>query len=639
MKKIIPIFIVGVLLLSGIGAVAINDEETLQMNNSIVLSEPIFTQEDNFIKIEIEEQTSFLMDTGKPMLPIVTKVYAYPLGTEIINVDVEFSGEKQYTLTEKIQPAPQAVPLLPELMNSEKYTSEEISDLVYQSKQVYPEQQFEINKGVGLNGEEHVLYLSVHCCPVKYEPVEDSITIAENIKININYQLPKVPITFPDVYDMVIITAEKFQAKAQELADHKNSVGVETTVETVENILSDPDYSSGRDDAEKIKLFVKDALEEWGIHYVLLFGGRKGQTYKWYVPERRSNNDDGSDWEDGYSSDLYFADIYKVEGNTTVFEDWDSNGNGIFAEWRWGAKDLMDFLPDVVVGRITVRNDQDAADAVAKIIKYETSDLSSWFYNAAVISGDTFPPARGGSPGYYEGEDETEVTTGLLEDIGFSVDKLWTSMGTFTGPSDVKQAFKSGVGFVHFAGHGNPAYWGNFEPNAESEEGMIDGLSRGEMKQLKNGDMLPVVIVGGCHNAQINVSFMNFIMGIIRDGLDYFAIGEDYGDFWLQEWVFSDWASECTLTKKGGSIGTMGNSGLGYGYVNDGATQGLGGWIEPRFFNAYAVQGKETTGDCHSTAITDYINIIGRVNTDNIDRKTIEEWLLIGDPSIQLGGY
>jgi len=82
----------------------------------------------------------------------------------------------------------------------------------------------------------------------------------------------------------------------------------------------------------------------------------------------------------------------------------------------------------------------------------------------------------------------------------------------------------------------------------------------------------------------------------------------------------------------------MGNSGLGYGYVNEYWDSGLGGWIEPRFFDAYINQSKTILGETHDQAIIDYINIIGNVNSDQIDRKTIEEWVLLGDPSLRIGG-
>ena len=86
----------------------------------------------------------------------------------------------------------------------------------------------------------------------------------------------------------------------------------------------------------------------------------------------------------------------------------------------------------------------------------------------------------------------------------------------------------------------------------------------------------------------------------------------------------------------------MGNTGLGYGYVNEDWDQGLGGWIEPRFFEVYANksanQEDAILGEIHDQAINDYINIIGAVNQDQIDRKTIEEWALLGDPSLRIGG-
>jgi len=103
-------------------------------------------------------------------------------------------------------------------------------------------------------------------------------------------------------------------------------------------------------------------------------------------------------------------------------------------------------------------------------------------------------------------------------------------------------------------------------------------------------------------------------------------------------WVPRDLGSWYVLKKDGGAIASIGNTGYGYGYVNAGATEGLGGWIEPRFFDAYANQSKTILGETHTQAIIDYINIIGSVNEDNIDRKTIEQWALLGDPSLKLGG-
>jgi len=648
MKKIIPIIVIGVLLLSGIGAVAITEvDEKISKYNNFVLSEPIFEEIDDYINVNLKEATSTNMETGKPMLPVVTKVYTYPLGTIVNDVEVEFSGTKEYVLSKKIMPAPEPIPLLPTV--SKQVSEDVLDETIYLSNSLYPEKRYTVRQAVGLDGEEIVLYLTVRCYPIQYSPTKDTIYSSEKIDVKVEYQPPKSPVIFPDVYDMVIITAEEYQAKAQELADHKNTVGVETTVKTVESILSDSKYSSGRDDPEKIKLFIKDAIEEWGIHYVLLFGGRKGQTFKWYIPERRTNNRD-PDHESGYSSDLYYADIYKWNNDTKEweFDDWDSNENDIFAEFKgFFIKDIMDYIPDVMIGRIPVRSLKDAKVIVDKIIKYETTTLGSWFNNAYVISGDSVPPVRNpqAKPGFYEGEIVTNITATYLESIGFTVDRLWTSNEKFAGREDVRQAFKDGAGFIHMKGHGNPPKWGEFLPEATSEEQMIDGLLRKDVAKLKNGDMLPIVVVGGCHNAQFNVTFANIIKGILKNGFYwYFQYWEPsgYGDFWLREWVFSDLCSCLLLTEGGGSIATLGNTGLGIGRVDEYCVEALEGWINIRFFDAYANQSKEILGDAHGQSITDYVNILGIIGdpfSEHAHRKTIEEFVLLGDPSLKIGGY
>jgi hypothetical protein len=354
----------------------------------------------------------------------------------------------------------------------------------------------------------------------------------------------------------------------------------------------------------------------------------------WWLPEFRGWNDDG--WESGYSVDLYYADVYKNNG--TEFEDWDSNGNGIFGEWITGipvSKDIMDFYPDVTLSRIPFHYEFELDIVVDKIIAYEEGTDDSWFKRGVMISGDTFPAPDN----YYEGEIETDHTADLLDDIGFTIEKIYTSLETLTGVPDVLRAINPGAGFVHFAGHGNPSTWSNHPPH--EEDIWITGLSWTDMHKLRNREKLPFIMVGGCHNAQFNAT-MGYIMHGIRNlGISgYFSTTPpDFGPFWLKEWVPRDFCSWLLLRKNGGAIGSVGHTGLGYGYVGAGSSQGLGGWIEPRMFHAYASQDIDVLGSIHDQAIVDYINIIGRINDDQIDRKTIETFTLLGDPSLMLGGY
>ena len=618
MKRKIITGVVAFLVILPVVALSVNDDRNVK-NTTIEISQPVFEDKGNYILAKIPEASSFTMEEGKPMLPVIVKTFTFPVGTKIEGVDVEMNI-KEYTLQKKIAPAPSPV-----LLDGKLHEVEMKMDAsVYNSQQKYPERAYEVRKGIGLNEGQRVVFVNVRCY-TQYSPSINKLYVPQKINIKIEYDLPEKDIFSASTYDMLIVTDEKFLSQMQELADFKNSTGIKTTVMTTQYIYANYD---GRDEPEKIKYAIKDAIEKWGIKYVLLGGGRKGQTFDWYVPERRSNND--ADFESGYASDLYYADVYKYVHGNPVFEDWDSNGNGVFAEYsKWGERrDVMDYYPDVYVGRLPFRYTWEADVVVDKIKQYEQSG-GSWFYHAFLAGGDTSPPARDTAGvikrGVYEGEIVCDVVADYLSHAGFQIDKLYTSLGTFNNYEDIVNAFMKGNGFAYFSGHGNPGVWGNFWPDGETEEEFSLGFTVFDIWKYNNGIELPVVVVGGCHNAQFNVT-MQYLMPYNEDAVMH---GEYYPH---------DGCSWMLLEEGGGSIASIGYTGYGYGYINEYCTMGLGGWIEPRFFYEYAMRGLRQLGDIHSQAIVDYINIIDAVNTDQIDRKTIESWVLLGDPSLRIGG-
>jgi len=634
-KKIFSVVIIQFFVLSGITTIAIsnNNQETTLEKTTIPISNPIFQKNKEYITINIKESTSNLIQTGKPIIPTFTKIFTFPTGTKISNVKVNFDV-KEYVLQEKIQPSPSPMPLSDHLQN--QITHETTPDAeIYSSYDLYPSESYKVKYGAGLKDREHVIYLTVTCY-VQYSPANDLIKVPKNIDIEIEHymQSSDSPFKSQGEYDMLIITDEAFVSQLQPLVDHKNDHGVNTTLETVQTIY--PAYD-GRDDAEDIKLRIKDAVEQWDINYVLLAGGRKGQTFDWYIPERKTNN--GDNFESGYASDLYYADLYKIVDSELVFEDWDSNGNNIFAEFSGFItnRDKIDYIPDVTVGRLPFRYKSEIKTVVDKIIDYENNADDSWFKKAVLIAGDGGPPARGYAPGIYEDELECDFVADMLENNSFNVEKLYTSLGTFASKNDVITAISNGAGLIHMSGHGNPAYWGNFLPDAETEEGMVDGLQLNDMNKLTNKEKLPIITVGGCHNAQFNVTMMNIPKDILEYGIKGYLFERPYRFFYM-EWVPRCFCTWLVFKNNGGAIASIGNTGLGIGYVNEHWNAGLSGWIMPRFYDCYTNQSKNILGEAHDQAITDYINIIGGENSHHEDRKTIEEWILIGDPSLKIGG-
>ena len=417
-------------------------------------------------------------------------------------------------------------------------------------------------------------------------------------------------------YDLIIISPDKFKSGIQPLINHKISHGVRTYLKITEDIYNE---FTGADKPEQIKYFIKNAKENWNISYVLLIGDFR------QIPIRYChNNDNFQSMDSRFVSDLYYADIYD---NTGTFCSWDNNNDGIYGGWEGDqAQDTnISLTPDVAVGRLACRNKVEVKIVANKIINYEKNTYGSdWFKNMVVAGGDTYSEA-GGYVGdqynEYEGEVATEKATKIIPN--FNHIKLWASTGNLTTINLIK-AINKGCGFLYLSGHGNPNVWLTHPPNSTEKVG---NLPTPLMSFLVNQYKLPVCIVGGCHNSQLDVSLLKLL--------------ED-------PWYFSTWVPECwswKITSKpfGGAIATIGNTGLGWHGLEYGS-QGGNNWLNIQFFREYA-NGTQIIGQIWKNAINQYLKEFPidwstpAGETSSLDAKTVQEWVLLGDPSLKIGGY
>ena len=665
MKKLLPILAVLILVISGIEAFALNNDHNSKQEikiESITVTKPSIIDTGKYVKIDLEESPSSYINPGKPMIPSITKIYSLPFGSRIIDVDVTFYMDSEITLLKEIQPCPEPIPMI----NGIKIKKETIKDKsIYQSSNPFPQNRYTYKTSIGLNGYDRVTYLSVKCYPINYIPTENKILYSEKIDVKITYEKPKNPIIFPDEYDLVIITPNVFIGELSTFVDHKNSIGISTVTKTVEEIYT---QYSGYDNQEKIKYFIKDAIETLGVTYVLLIGGMKGQNYEWYLPVRYTNNHAGKPYETGFISDLYYADIYKMENDEVVFEDWDSNDNNIFAEfvseynetsgeYEIFEKDILDCIPDVYLGRLPCREISELTIVIDKIIKYETNPLDpDWFNTFLLVAGDTYPNAE--EPEAYEAEIDTELSASYMD--GFEIKKLWTSLETLTGQPDVEREINNGAGFIHMAGHANPSVLVTNKPQGGGKvnilrmynmpffnafyalifqgQGIIAALqklSEPRNPDLTNGNKQPIIVIGGCHNSQFNVTTRNILTKGFQRAYGYGIHAPKCFSWYLSS------------LENAGAIATMGNTGLGMGLPGFNYTEGLDGWLFPRFFYNYGVNGQQFLGEVFSTAISDYVNEfdVNEIVHPEVEdgpgaiRQMVEQWQLFGDPSLKIGGY
>ena len=414
MKNITILFIVGILISSAIGAIGTQGRQEATRSLSEHLSTPMIQKQsvdkDGYLLIELAGTSTFQTNPGQPQLPKIVHTLELPFGATDISVSLLPRDITTHHIAQEIRPAPQMMPLTEEAQTLA--ASAPVKDTqVYEMATPYPETWFTTSIGVGLNkNNEHVTFVSIHYYPIRYTPATGTLHIASDADLSLAYSVPAHnPFPLRSEYNLVIIAPKSFENALQPLVEHKDNHGVLTVLKTTEDIYTEYD---GVDKPEQIKYFIKDAIETWGVEYVLLVGGLKNMVFAkprdnpnegtkgWHLPVRYTNlydnpkfplHSESTLYDPGVLCDLYYADIYEDGGN---FSSWDPNGDGIFAAWRMEGYENdtgIDMYPDVALGRLACVNVKEVQTVVQKIITYETTTYGAeWFKKMTVISGDGF---------------------------------------------------------------------------------------------------------------------------------------------------------------------------------------------------------------------------------------------------------
>jgi hypothetical protein len=655
MKKIIIFSIICLLLLSSnlsaFGTQINTNRSKIQLKTNINYDEKEIEIELNFsdpevipygnysvVRVKETDHNRIVMfdyDPGKPVLPVNISVFKLEFGSKIIDVDFKYTDPEIINLTGFITYGKAAIDGI------EYKPLGEMDMSVYKSSEPYPLDWVSHNTGGGLSYGERTTYFVVRIYPVRYFPMQEQLQFIRNIHVHIIYEEPNEPIIQPQFnVDLLILSPSKYVKYLNPLVTHKNENGIETKLYCLEEIYSLMKLD-GRDLQEKIKYFIKEAIEKWDIKYVLLIGGINGQTSNWAFPVRYSQVVPPSEQEypeAKFISDLYFADIFNGEGK---FSSWDSNGDNQFSVWNATFIEEMDLYPDVYLGRLPCRNAYEVKAVVNKIVNYEAGLVANktWFKNFVLVAGDSYVNT-GQWPDdvvVNEGELAGEAAVNVMP--GFNPLRVYATIDDINRET-VNAAMNKGAGFAYFCGHGSTASWNtHFEP--ATNENWCTGYNVDDMIYLKNSEKLPVTVVGGCHNGQFDRSIlMNLKEGLSKNGLKYI-----WGRFLFDGWIPNCWAWWLTSKSNGGAIATISNTGLGTHGDGDQDYNGvvdyleiLDGWLELRFLELYGKEHQNILGLNHGETLTGYLN---RFLGDDavMDTKMVQQWELFGDPSLNIGGY
>jgi len=257
--------------------------------------------------------------------------------------------------------------------------------------------------------------------------------------------------------EFIIITHEDFMNQAALLEGLRENLSpdnrLQTEVVTTREIYNN--FSGGLMDPTAIRDFLKYAYENWSPRpgYVLLLGDGD-YDYKNIVSRADMN------WVPTYQSDeLASGNTLRALGTRTS-DSWFTYVSG------------NDDVMDLAIGRINAQSGEDAANAVNKIIAYETSPNYDVWRNTITIVGDD-ELNSGGQP------DSRDVVHILqAEDLAenyvpesFNVRKIYlseypavisASVGGKTKPAArnaLIEQMNKGTLIVNYIGHGNSNQW------------------------------------------------------------------------------------------------------------------------------------------------------------------------------------
>ena len=588
-----------------VSAIGFNSEALIEypLIEHIVFQTPDISQG----MISMEECANILAE-NKPVIPCYQKNYVFPAGSSLA-IQIDPVDPVILNYPDVVLPAS---PILP----APGYS---LIPGSYDTDMTYPPERFTYDIKGGIVEGEHKTILTVYLYPLQYQA--GKLVFVNEYEIQIDQTAPIQPLFTGDAYDLLVVTPEAWITELEPFIQHKESHGVTTKVVSLNEIYTGHYFSSrGRDDAEKIKYFIKDALENWGTLYVLLVGGRiPGVQESWFTPVRYAHIarplTGSNEVEHQYVSDLYFADIYDGMYN---FSSWDTDGNNVFSEWENGfgkkLQDDMDLYPDVYLGRWACRNKLELKWILEKTIQYENSRGSN---TLVLVGGDNFEPDG------FEGEIVGDKTAEYLP--GYATEKIYASQMDVTA-SAIKEAVNANAAFIHLHGHASPMSWSTHKP--ENFDVWEKGIDIFDLPFFFNTEY-PIAVIGGCHTAMFNVSMtIHPWAPPVPEGLGWWLARKYQG------------GAIATLGYSAFPVATPGESGdLDGDGINDPDCIESGyGYMQLEFFKAYGVQGYQYLGECWQYAVSSYIDHF-KIPYLRYHLNTLQGFVILGDPSLKIAGY
>jgi Peptidase family C25 len=144
-----------------------------------------------------------------------------------------------------------------------------------------------------------------------------------------------------------------------------------------------------------------------------------------------------------------------------------------------------DGVPDIPIGRLSVRTADDAAAVVAKIVGYDESSHEPWTKNVLLVAD------RNDDSSKFE---QLSDKLGTKVSADYTAQRIFRSIGNDAARTALGVAVNNGQLIVNYTGHGSVQLWGGDEPLLQNED----------VASWQTAGRLPFVVAMSCLNGLFN---------------------------------------------------------------------------------------------------------------------------------------
>jgi len=557
---------------------------------------------------------------GEPMLPYRAVQLCLPAGMTLDYIEVVHNNIHEINGALKLMPMQPNRPLSDSQSTGRLYKN----TAVYASKASYPVINHSAARVHYLHGAAFVL---TTITPVQYIPATGRVSYSENITVKVHTKprmlekafapsLPASPAVFnqiqrfahnPEVlrsypratadtddYPLLIITANGFESRFDTLVAFYKNRGIKSQVVTLETLST---TAQGADDAEKMRNYIRQAVADHGVEFVLLGGDVDVLPYRGLFATAQDGN--GNPYPDSprTPADLYFSALdgnWNTDGDDAWGEP-ENAGNGQVAE--------DDLLPEVSVGRLPFSTPDELNNMIQKTIAFQDQPVTGEL-DAVLLAGEKmWDNPLTWSATYQElliGESSANgyTTSGIPEDQ--EIRKLYEKNEAW-GPADLIASLNLGGTAVYHSGHSNYTY------NMQFSDAQITDANFALLNGVEHNYIM--VNTQGCNAGGFDVA---------------------------------DCIAECMLSLENMAFAFVGASRSGW--FNEGQSEGPSIHLAREFVSALYGQREAHIGTCHllsKLATAAWVNPLTRPDGKTEHEPGAQRWTfyalnVLGDPALAL---